>query len=363
MLIAALSGRALAEAAHRAGYAPLVADLFDDLDTGAVAECRRVAGNAGRGFRAALLLDALEHLRAGRNPVGLVYGSGFEDRPRLLRALGERHRLLGNRAEVVARINDPVALASLCAELAIPHPGAHPAADAHGQWLRKRRGASGGAHIRPVPPSAKAERGHYLQPLVEGVPISALFVADGCDARLLGLSRQWTDPAPTRPYRYGGAVRPASVRADRMREIARIVGRLVPAAGLVGLNSADFLVRSDDLDLIEINPRPGATIDLFADPDGRLFQLHLDACAGRLPHAAPRFPEARAAAFVYAPRRLQVAVGMRWPEWTADRQRPGVVRAGAPLCTVLADAADADAAERLVRARAASILSMTEGAA
>ena len=62
--------------------------------------------------------------------------------------------------------------------------------------------------------------------------------------------------------------------------------RLARAIPLVGLNSADFLVDGDDFRLLEINPRPGATLDIFEPPKGSLFALHIAACEGELePHA------------------------------------------------------------------------------
>src|SRR5260370_18189634 len=75
VLIAALSGRALAAAARRAGYQPLVADLFGDVDTQAIAAASvRVPGNLPAGPARKPLLDALDRLADGRAPVGLVYG-------------------------------------------------------------------------------------------------------------------------------------------------------------------------------------------------------------------------------------------------------------------------------------------------
>ncbi len=100
VLIAALSARALAAAARRAGYMPLVADLFADLDTQSIAAAsERVDGNLAIGFPKRPLLRALERLADGRAPVGLVYGSGFERRGSLLRALRDQHALLGNSPE------------------------------------------------------------------------------------------------------------------------------------------------------------------------------------------------------------------------------------------------------------------------
>ncbi|HEX8417993.1 MAG TPA: tetrahydromethanopterin C1 transfer protein, partial [Methylobacterium sp.] len=81
ILIAAQSGRALAQAARRAGLRPLVVDLFGDSDTLALAEHHRWAGGrfgSGR-LGGEAVLAALDEL-AGLSrtpPIGIVLGSGF----------------------------------------------------------------------------------------------------------------------------------------------------------------------------------------------------------------------------------------------------------------------------------------------
>ena len=125
MLIAAVSGRALARAATDAGYTPLLADFFADQDTEALAHrvCN-VPGDIARGFQRAALEPSLETLAANApSPLlGLIYGSGFEDRPQLLGQIAERWRLLGNNAATVARINDPARFVPALEQLAIAHP-------------------------------------------------------------------------------------------------------------------------------------------------------------------------------------------------------------------------------------------------
>jgi predicted ATP-grasp superfamily ATP-dependent carboligase len=356
VLIAALSGRALAAAARRAGYAPLVADLFGDRDTEALAaRAERVPGSLARGLRGPALLAALGRLAAGCAPIGLVYGSGFERRPTLLGALA-RHRLLGNTPETVARLKDPFAFAELCRANAVPHPPVARQAGP-GEWLEKRAGGAGGGHVRPArrrtvrPP-------RYLQRKTAGRPVSALFLGDGRASRVLGFSEQWPAPTPGQPYRYGGAVRPAAT-APHTVALEEAAARLTRAAGLVGLNSADFLLRDDGFDLLEINPRPGATLDLFAEL-AELFAWHLDACRGRLPAQVPVLSAAAGAAVVYAPRAFVLTDAFVWPDWTADRQPPGPVAAAAPLCTVLARAESAPAARAQLQRRTAQILALTE---
>ena len=59
-----------------------------------------------------------------------------------------------------------------------------------------------------------------------------------------------------------GAARPSS-RRDREAAMAAAVERLTEAFGIKGLASADFLVDGENCHLLEINPRPGATLDIF----------------------------------------------------------------------------------------------------
>jgi predicted ATP-grasp superfamily ATP-dependent carboligase len=344
VLIAAVSGRALAAAASRAGYRPLVVDLFGDLDTQALAAASvREPGGLSRGFRRDRLLPALEDLAAARAPVGLVYGTGFEDRPALLQAVADRYPLLGNSPATVRKVKRPVALAALCRRLGIPHPPMSRDGAGEGPWLEKRAGGSGGGHVRPARQWPISSRRHYLQRQLPGRTIAALVLADGARSIVLGFTEQWAEHAPGLTYRYGGAVRPAEISSQAAAGMTDAIDRIVPEVGLVGLNSADFVLDEDDFHLLEINPRPGATLDVFSADS--LFHLHVEASRGRLPAQAPLFTGAKAAAVVYTRRRVVLPPNFGWPPWTADWQPSGVlVRAGEPLCTVLADAETPDRA-------------------
>jgi uncharacterized protein len=208
ILIAAGSGRALAAAARRSGFRPLVADFFDDLDTRALSLANVVAGDMEQGFAAAPLVDHLLNLAEGEAPVGLVYGGGFEDRTEILDEIARHFPLYGNRAEVVARSKDPRRLARVCQDFAIPHPeiSFDPPSEP-GEWLIKRQGGGGGLHVEPA--RSRACIFEYYQRRVHGRPISVLLLADGRRSQVLGMSTQWAAPSGDRLFRFGGAVRPA----------------------------------------------------------------------------------------------------------------------------------------------------------
>jgi uncharacterized protein len=357
ILVVGLSARALAAAARAGGYAPLAADLFCDLDTRSIAQrAVRITGALDRGLEWNPMIEALNLLADGRSPVGIVCGTGFEDRHELVTRLSDRWRLYGNDASRIARMKDPAALAGLCRRLGIPHPewGDEPAAS----WLAKRTGGAGGSHVQAV---AEPASGRYWQERISGEAISALVLGVGKRAKVIGLSSQWTDPWPSAPYRYGGAVRPAELNPGIAQALVDAAQRLSEEAGLVGLNSIDFLVDREAYRLIEVNPRPGATLDIFRPDSGSIFASHIDACSGMLPLEPLTFQGASAACVVYARHATPSPREFEWPGWTADRQPPGSsIEAGAPICTVLAEAGTPQEARELMAERRLALLAALE---
>jgi len=356
-----VSGRALACAAIDAGYDALVADFFADADTARLAHaCRKLPGDIARGFQWRSLARTLEAL-ANQVPsplLGLVYGSGFEDRPHLLTRLAERWLLLGNDAETVARIKAPETFFATLGALAIPHPATAMTRPRNGAgWIAKRHGGAGGSHVVPSRLQKDATNVYY-QALVEGRAVSALFLANGSKARVLGFSEQWTAPAPRRLWRYGGAVQPAPLPEDAAEAMTRAVTRLAPEFGLKGLASADFVLSENRPLLLEINPRPGATLDIFARAKKPLLKLHVDAVLdGTLPQKPLVFEGAAASSIVHAPKRVIVPRNMTWPSWAADLPKAGErIDKQRPICTVLARAGTGARAKRLAETRKASLL-------
>ena len=108
-----------------------------------------------------------------------------------------------------------------------------------------------------------------------------LLLGDGRRCTTLALSEQWQERG-----RFTGVLLPASVAepvAGRLREAAAEVAE---AHGLIGLASADFLLdEGGGFHLLEINPRPGASLEAA--------ELFLGVAVGR---AARRGLPGRAAA-------------------------------------------------------------------
>jgi len=189
------------------------------------------------------------------------------------------------------------------------------------------------------------EAGHYLQREVTGEPFSLLLLANGRQALVVGASRQWRDDDAEHPFRYGGAVGPVALPAAQGEAMREGAARLALACGLVGLVSMDFVVGADGWFLVEVNPRLGATLDIFdVDPLPPLLGLHLAACGGRVPDTLPAPAEVHAARVLYAESDLLVPA-CALPPHVADRPAAGAaIPKGAPVCTVHASGPTVEAA-------------------
>jgi uncharacterized protein len=369
ILIAAVSGRALAASARRAGLIPLVADFFADADTARIAHaCSKLDGRLKDGMRWRSLAAALEALQAkAPTPVlGLVYGSGFEDRTALLDKIAARWTLLGNDPGVVAKVKAPEAFFAALDRLGIAHPATVSERPRGTEgWLAKRRGGAGGSHVVLAgrPTALKGSGPVYFQRHVEGRPVSALFIGNGSAARVLGFSEQWAAPTSRSTWRYRGALCPADLSPESERLMTEATERAAAAFHLTGLGSADFLLGESGPQLLEINPRPGATLDIFDSEEMPLIGLHLNAVlSGKLPNGPLMLNAARAAAIVYAAEALQISPEMSWPDWVADQPKGGEwIDKNRPICTVWARSKTKVEARRLVEERIARILSACAG--
>jgi predicted ATP-grasp superfamily ATP-dependent carboligase len=253
-------------------------------------------------------------------------------------------------------------LAELCTSLGITHPkiSARIPTDRR-HWLVKSAGGSGGSHVAPAGTFRAEGEKIYFQRIAAGESVSILFLGDGAKAQVVGLSRQWAAPAPGEPFRFGGSFRPAGLSPEVEFSLRRAAESITAACGLRGLNSIDFLVEGNVYTLIEVNPRPGATLDIFEDRGGSLFQAHIESCRGRLPPRPIEYAGAAAAGIAYARREIPSMPAIDWPNWTSDRQKArSNLRPHDPLCTIKARAAMPQRALALVNARTDLLLGRLE---
>jgi hypothetical protein len=400
LLLIGVSVRALAESALRAPLARrrfpggiLALDYFGDADLARHAEAapgdRRAAvpapGNRRAAMRAAsrpapTVLSIRRDLGRCRDPSELAaaarsldweacaYAGGMENRPALLEWLERHGRVIGNPAPVVRDVRDPERLFEFLGAADLPHPrtlfGRRAPAAPIGAWLWKGRRSGAGLRVRTARAGSARPRGFYAQEFVEGTPGSVAILADGREAALLGASLMLVGEPRLggSGFMYCGSlagrleeILPEGARAVLERAASLLTGRFA----LRGLNGIDFVLRDDVPFLIEVNPRYTASMELLEERAApSYFDLHLEACEGRLPSlpagTAAGAPPFLAKGIVYAASRLEsidpddlFALGCR------DVSRRGeTIGPGEPVCTVVAAGATPDDCRRLLFERA-----------
>jgi predicted ATP-grasp superfamily ATP-dependent carboligase len=140
---------------------------------------------------------------------------------------------------------------------------------------------------------------------------------------------------------------PETIEANMLAAAEKLCAAL-PLAGLV---SFDFLLVGEQPHLLEVNPRPGATLDVFDDAMGMLFHAHMAASRG-LSAPLPNLAGSRSAAILYADAGPLVVPPVAWPSWTADRPHAGTrIPRGRPIATVMAGADTPEGAFNCCRTR------------
>ncbi|HEU5297299.1 MAG TPA: ATP-grasp domain-containing protein [Burkholderiaceae bacterium] len=360
LVVAGLSARWLAESAAQGRWRVIALDLFGDLDTRRVcAHWAPIGDPATMAFDQTLLCAALTAARCD-GAIGWIAGSGFEACPKLLAAGAAALPLLGMAAAAVTRVRDPHRFFAVLRRHGLPHPETRCAAPASLQgWLSKRAGGSGGWHIRRAGDAA-ARADSYFQRELRGDAMSALFLADGQRAVVVALNRLIVRPLGKRPYVYRGAIGPIQQPALQA-QIQGALAVLVPALDVRGLASLDFVAIGETAWLLEVNPRPSASMALHAGvlPCG-LLRAHVAALRGVLPEAMTHADGVRGCETVFASRPccIDAALAEQWAALPYCHDLPAAgsrVVAGAPICTVSAQAADPQAVERLLAERALAV--------
>lgn len=357
-LVVASSGRLLAEALAAAGRAVDVCDAFGDLDCRAVARCCRVlpwsAADDPAPQAGALLAAVREWV--GLHPDGiLVAGAGFEHRPVLLAECARLLPLAGTAPVDLERCKDPWQLLAACQRLGLDSPDLRePGTVAPDGWLSRRIGGCGGAHIETAAGSASTQR--VWQRELPGMPVSLLFHAAPDLLTPLCWARQYCAPTPGARFRFGGVVALDPRDAAWSAELLRAARGLATAFGLRGLNGLDGLWDGSRLWVLELNPRPTASLALLSDAArAHWMRAHLasaaprEACANAAAQKTELQPEGVAgpdrapaghalnagAAVVYASARLSIPADFRFPPGCHDLPAlPQDFEAGAPVCSV-----------------------------
>lgn len=371
--IVGASSRAAAFSALRAGYCVTAIDLFADADL-----CARAT---------AIRVPSLTSLRepTWRPSAGSpwMYTGGLENDPELVAKWSEQSELLGNGADVLRQVRSPEILFTRLAAAGwptLPWSLSPEGVASDGSWVSKRVASGGGLGVanwygteleEPTPPLDALETDgrshgpsamnavHYYQARGRGPALAGAYLGNGETAVLLGVTRQitgakWLGAAR---YHYSGSVGPLALSPAQQSEWDALGKFIAAEFGLVGLFGIDALVQGSRPQVLEVNPRYTASMELIERASGHAgVGEHITVCrTGVLPRVYPTLatsdlqPALHGKAIVYA-RRTGITdrgaatqlVGTQalGHARVADVPHPGTtIRVGEPIVSVFASGA------------------------
>ena len=358
VLIVGGSTRAAAWSAVRAGWQPICADLFADLDTHQVAQVIPV-----RDYPRSLPDDV-----ASVEAEGWFYTGALENHPEIIEQLAQPNAsygpLWGTTAAGLRLVRDPFWLAATLRSADLPVLDVEPETatpPADGTWMQKPFASAGGRAIRVWDKFATETpfaEPHYFQRRAAGESCSAVFCVESQEVEWLGASQQFINLAASHaamPFAYCGSIglidKPngldALTNATR-HTLTRMAETVAQAGFLRGLFSIDFLLDREHVWPTEINPRYTASVEILELSNGRpLLPTH----RGHVGHRNREFAVNAPAPFVakvilYAPQRFTTPdlshILLGTSPWQmpilADIPAPGaIIEAEWPICTVFAD--------------------------
>lgn len=373
ILLASFTGRMLAELAVKAGYPVLAVDYFGDHDLQQLCQNVSLRHNFKVDYSAAALVDAAQTLPGA----AVVYGASLENHPDEVARLATNRQLLGNSPETLERVRNPFLLTELlqAGGFAAPEtrpansPPATPAAE---RWLWKSLHGGGGIGVEPWNGSMPSQAG-ILQAWLPGMVGSMVFVANGEQAVLLGLTEQLSERAPfyAPGFKYCGNLLPPRLPADQLArlltELQSLADYLTQTFGLRGINGVDFVWHKGQAWTIEVNPRISASTELMDRLYGiNSFAMHVQAFSGQLPAfdlpAALADHKAAGKAIIYAPYDLTVGDTGNWSaRGIKDVPHSGEqIEQGQPVCTLLTEGDSAADCLQKLRLQAARLIETFE---
>lgn len=275
--IIAHSGRALAQHARMAHFAPFVLDLFGDQDTLRHAQQHKILTD----WNAASIAQTLNQLDPTQS-LPILYGAGcetlFDQLPHIIGA----RPLWGTKASAAAQICQPQTFFTILKKNSLPHPQTQFTPPHNNeQWLSKDRHKNGGMGIKwhqscPASPSPHV----YYQKFTQGRAVGLFFLATPQNIYAIGYSHIHTEQTDSLPMRLHRLTPLPDLPLSQCKKIEGFAHMLTCLFGLRGLCSLDVVIDGDDIFILEVNPRAGLALDLY-HTDPPMLLLHRYACLER----------------------------------------------------------------------------------
>jgi len=352
ILIVAKSARMLARYTKNIAYDPLVIDCYSDVDTKQLAiECVCVNSLALKDVETAfnLLVNkySISHV---------IYGSGLECHLSTLEFLEKKLTVLGNTLDVYQSAQNSVYFFLKLKKLEILYPDTLFQPPKEGcNWLIKPVQGEGGLEIKRMDGKGKASNLCYWQQYIAGVSMSVLFIATENDYKIIGFNKQLLTQVEGSEFIFSGVLSQLTVNNEIVKTISFWLDKLITEFDFKGINSLDFIVNDGCCYMLEINPRPSASMQLYADD---ILSEHIACFYTNKISQSIALKTYRAYKIIFAEKKM-VLKNIKWPLWVVDiPEIASIIHIGMPICSIIAGGKNEQQVEDLLLSRQQQLMNL-----
>ncbi|MBT3697158.1 MAG: ATP-grasp domain-containing protein [Gammaproteobacteria bacterium] len=218
--------------------------------------------NLGKIKDIAYLKSFIDKIFIDHQSVGLLYGSGLEDKSEVYDYLNTKLKILGNDPHILSRCNDLRLLKEVLGEcsLELPNHTENPIS-LKKRYLSKPFNSSGGHNITF---EKNFKKNFYFQEYLPGITYSISFFNHEGNFIFLGFNKLFNliNYQP-HPFIHAGGT-----MTDELKNFDNIISsfkKLSNKLSMNGYNSIDFKVINEKVFILDINPRITSTFNMYND--------------------------------------------------------------------------------------------------
>jgi|TARA_B100001964_G_scaffold244976_1_gene329159 methenyltetrahydromethanopterin cyclohydrolase len=334
----------MAESANRAGYNFYSIDFFGDVDQKLI--CKNFSLN--HDFNVDLTIDNLLDNVSNLDFTHAIYGSGFENSPKIVSKLEKDCQIIGNNVKTLTQVRNWKYFFKTLKKLDISYPKseiipieeAKEIINSDDKFIIKPIKSGGGHSIFDKESNEKndLEGDVILQEFIEGRPISSLSLGSKNNSFFVGATKQLVG-IPGNKFRYIGNVAPLNVPADVIENIQNISKKISDKFNLLGCNGVDFILKKSEPYVTEVNPRIVGSIDVVEPAYNiNLIDLHVKICLGELDETEFNVEQSRqffGKKVLFASNDFNYTIKKQQPFLRDIPHFNERIKGGEPICTIM----------------------------
>ena len=200
--------------------------------------------------------------------MNIIIGSGFAET--ISKDIISNRNNFGNNFETIKKIKSESFFEELQKQK-INFPSVSKQPKKNGKWLIKEYQSFGGTRVKPYKESQYINKKSYLQKFIQGDLISVQFFVEDKNIEVLTICEQVITNSKKGLFLIKSLIT-KKISINLSKKIYSLTKKICKTFSLKGINNLDLILQSNKIFLLEINPRPGLSINILQSTYKNIFK-------------------------------------------------------------------------------------------